>query len=167
MKMEGQNKIKNILKKIFSIIYNLITIVCVLLIAVIVIQRFWDNEKSFAGYRFFTVISGSMVPKYDIGEVVICKETDPSEFKVGDSIVYKGKEGIIEGKRILHEIVSIKDGENGKKIISAKGITNNVIDPEISEDDIYGVVKYKSRLLTFLYFLAMKKETSFIIIDVS
>ena len=34
----------------------------------------------------FTVVSGSMEPKYKIGDVLIAKEKDPSKIKVGDAI---------------------------------------------------------------------------------
>lgn len=59
-------------------------------IVVVCLQRFSDNKISFFNYRMFTVISGSMKPKYDIGDVLISKKEDPSKIKVGDTISYLG-----------------------------------------------------------------------------
>ena len=70
-----------ILKKIFRIIkgiFNFIIVLFVLAFVFIVcLQRFSDNKFSFMSYRMFTVVTGSMEPKYNIGDVLIAKETEP------------------------------------------------------------------------------------------
>ena len=164
MKENKKGYIRIILNKIFNFIYVITILICILLIFIIFMQKITDSNKSFYGYRLFRVVSGSMIPKYDIGEVVLCKETNVNDIKIGDDIVYKGIFGELENKIIMHEVVSINKDKDGKTVISAKGITNNQIDPDIRENQVYGTVKYKSLLLTILYSLATKKETSFIII---
>ena len=48
-------------------------IFCMLFVLVVCMQRFSNNELSFLNYRMFTVVSGSMIPKYNIGDVVTYK----------------------------------------------------------------------------------------------
>ncbi len=138
-------------KIIFAILKALVVIFIIGFVIVVFLQRFSDNKVSFFNYRMFTVISGSMRPKYDIGDVLISKEVDPSTIKVGDAISYLGNTGSFNGKVITHEVVSIRQDENGKYYFKTKGLTNLVEDPEISEDQLYGKVIYKSIILSMVY----------------
>lgn len=164
MEKQEINVVKKILKLLWNIIYNFIIVLCIILIAIIFMQKITESNKSIGGYRIFRVISGSMVPKYDIGEVVICKDTNIENIKVGDAIIYKGNINETKNKTIMHEVVNVRKNDQNKTVITAKGLTNNVVDPDIYEEQIYGVVKYKSKILTILYKLATSKVSSFIII---
>ena len=129
-------------------------------------QRVTNSNNAVGGVRLFRVISGSMVPQYDVGQVVICKNVDVSELKEGDTIVYIGNTGEYNGKIIMHNIVSIRTDENGKIIITTQGIYNTVGDPEITEEQIYGKVIAKARILTILDDLSNNIYTFFVIIIV-
>jgi signal peptidase len=99
----------------------------------------------------FTVISGSMKPKYDIGDVLISKKVDASKIKVGDVISYQGTKGGFAGKVITHQVIGVTKSESGKYIFRAKGLANLVEDPAVSEDQVYGVVMYRSVILSTIY----------------
>ena len=158
---------KKILKIALKILYQIFMVFCALLILIIVFQKVTDNNKSIAGYRIFRVITGSMEPEYEIGQVVISKEIPADEIKVGDDIVYLGKTGEYSGKIIMHEVVQIDHKEDGSLNFHAKGLHSaSVEDPLISESQIYGVVKVKSAILTLLYKLATSIYSAFIIITV-
>lgn len=164
-KVKTTNLIKNIFKVVWKILYDLLIIVCVLLILVLVLQKITDSSGSLAGYRIFRVVTGSMLPQYEVGEVVICKETEAEQIEVGDDIVYRGVEGQFKDKIIMHEVVKIETNANNQLVFHAKGISNAQEDPtEINEGQIYGVVKFKSQILTVLYKLASGSYTSFVII---
>lgn len=139
------------LKVIFTIIRVILVIFIIGFIIAVFLQRFSDNRLSFFNYRMFTVISGSMRPQYDIGDVLISKETEPSKIKVGDAISYEGRVGDFKGKVITHEVVKIEKDENGKYIFRTKGKTNLVEDPEVYEEQVYGVVIYKCIILSLIY----------------
>lgn len=145
---ERTKKIGKIIKTILNI---LVGIVLIAFIVVVLLQRFSDNKLSFFNYRMFTVVSESMKPKYDIGDVLVAKETEPSEIKVGDTISYQGVSGSLANKVITHEVVKIEQDENGKYLFHAKGLANIVEDPVLSEDQLYGVVVYKSVILSLIY----------------
>lgn len=158
---------KKILKIVGKILYNLFTIICVLLIAIILFQKVTDNNRSVGGYRIFRVITGSMLPEYDVGEVVIAKETNPYDIEVGDDIVYRGTYGDYNGKIIMHKITQIDIDEKNNLNFHAKGLHNSSVeDPQIKPNQIYGVVKLKSKVLSVLYELATSIYSAFIIITV-
>lgn len=138
-------------KIVMSIVQILFAIVLVGFIIVVCLQRFSDNKISFFNYRMFTVISGSMEPKYKIGDVLISKEVDPATIKVGDTVSYLGTAGDFKDKVITHEVVSIGKDNDGKYLFHTKGLANLVEDPIISESQIYGVVIYKSIILSIIY----------------
>lgn len=159
---------KKILKIVFKILYQILIIVCVLLILIIVFQKITDNNKSIAGYRIFRVITGSMEPEYDVGQVVICKEIDVNKIEIGEDIVYIGAYGDYSGKIIMHEVIGIDKDENNNNInFHAKGLHSaSIEDPQIKPNQIFGVVKFKSGLLTLLYKLATSFYSAFIIVSV-
>lgn len=138
-------------KIVAAIVQIMFVIVLVGFIIVVCLQRFSDNKISFFNYRMFTVISGSMEPKYKIGDVLISKEVDPATIKVGDAVSYLGTAGDFKDKVITHEVVSIKTGEDGKYLFQTKGIANLFEDPTISESQLYGVVIYRSVILSIIY----------------
>ena len=159
---------KKIIKIVLKILYQILIIFCILLIGVVVLQRVSNSNRTILGYRIFRVITGSMEPEYDIGTVVICKETGVNEIKVGQDIVYFGKYGEYNGKIIMHEVIEIDKDEKGNNInFHAKGLHSaSVEDPQIKPDQIYGVVKFKSGILTVLYNWATSIYSSFIIVTV-
>lgn len=137
------------LKIIGNILYILLFIVVILMLIVVILQRASNNTISLGGYRIFTVATGSMVPKYEVSDVLVAKEIDPSEIKVGDDIVYLGKEGSFKDKVVTHQVISIEE-ENGNYKIITKGIANIEQDPEITQDQVFGKIVYKVKTLSFI-----------------
>lgn len=153
-------------KKIFSIITTIIKIICIialiLLIAVLALQRFSNNEIAVGGFRIFNVATGSMVPKYNVGDVLIIKEVDTNKLEVGDDITYLGEVGTFKDRVVTHQIVRIEETVGGR-IFYTKGIANDTEDPQITADQIYGKVIYKCVLISLLTKL-MNNLTAFYII---
>ncbi len=140
--------------KIYKVISMIIKVVIVIMILAFVLmtflQRFSDNKIAFLDFRMFTVVSGSMEPKYMVRDVLLAKEVEPSEIKVGDTVSYLGKAGEFEGKTVTHEVIHIEQDDSGKYYFKTKGIANIVEDPLISEDQMYGKVIRKMALLSFV-----------------
>ena len=146
-----KEKSNSIIKIIMTTIRIIIGILLAAFILVVCLQRFSDNKISFFNYRMFTVVSQSMTPKYDIGDVLISKEVEPSKIEEGDVISYLGSYGDFANKVITHRVVGIQKNEEGKYFFRSKGDANIVEDPIVSEDSLYGVVVYKSILLSLVY----------------
>ena len=119
------------------------------MLIVVILQRVTDNSVTIGGYRMFTVATGSMVPQYEVGDILISKEIEPSDIKDGDDIVYRGKEGSFKDKVVTHRVISIEQ-ENGEYKIITKGIANQEQDPEITDEQVYGKVVYKVQTLSFI-----------------
>ena len=143
-------KFKKIFKIIKGIINTIIVIVVMSFVLIVCLQRFSGNKISFLDYRMFTVVTGSMEPKYKIGDVLIAKEKDPSEIKIGDAISYLATKGEIKNNVVTHEVVNITKDENGKYLFHSKGLSNLVEDPVVHEEQLYGVVVHKAKLLSFI-----------------
>lgn len=148
-------KRKSILKTIIKIVYGFFK-TCLLgfllIFALLVcLQRFSNNSIALFNYRMFSVVTGSMVPMYDIGDVLICKEVDVETLKVGDDISYFGKSGAYKDKVITHRIIKIETDENGELSFYTKGIATKTIDPIVKEDQIYGKITKKAVFLSALY----------------
>ena len=150
--LKGIKKIKEnkALKIIGNILYSILFLIVVLMLIIVIIQRTSNNSISIGGYRIFAVATGSMVPKYEVGDVLISKEIEPSEIKVGDTVVYKGEVGGFKDKFVTHQIQSIHKQEDGTYKFTTKGISNIEADPEISETQVYGKIIYKVKTLSLI-----------------
>ena len=148
-------KSKNILKIILKVIYN-IGKACVLgfllVFAMLVcVQRFSNNFISFFSYRLFSVVTGSMEPRYAIGDILLCKEVDIKTLKVGDDISYVGNYGTFKDKVITHRIIEIDKDKDGKLLFYTKGIATTLVDPVVREEQIYGKITKEVEPLSDLY----------------
>ena len=146
---------KNTFKKVVKVLTILIrVIVCIALAAfilVVCLQRFSDNKIALFNFRLFTVVSESMLPVYEIGDVLIAKEVEPSKIKEGDIVSYLGNYNNFAGKVITHRVVNAEKRSDGKYYYRTKGDANLVEDPIVMEDQLYGVVVYKSLILSLVY----------------
>lgn len=158
-----KNKRRGALKRILSFLEVIITIVIVVVCLIIITQRLSGNEKSFFGYRLFKVETGSMIPKYNINDVILVAETDPNEIKEGDDLVYMGQTGEYAGMIITHQLVRIeKDGE--KLDFYTKGLANNKEDPVVHKEQIIGIVKAKSQILTLITNMLLNPYTLYFLV---
>ncbi len=143
--------------KVFKIIYGIfkfiIVSVLVLYVLFLAIQRF-GNNTSIAGYRVFTIATGSMEPVYKVGDVILVKDAEFSDLKVGDDITYKGEVDDFSGKIVTHRIISI---ESDAKKITTQGVANSASDPEINSTQVFGKVSRKLVLFSFLTRLTRNK----------
>lgn len=79
------------------------------------------------GYQTSTMLTGSMAPLINAGDVVVSVPKPVSELKTGDIITY----GIpVEDQRVeTHRIIEIIQNDNGTIAIRTKGDDNNGADP--------------------------------------
>lgn len=144
------NNIKNnkFLLFLFNIIKFVVWIFVIFIVGVVLIQRVFNNTVSIGSYRAFNVVSGSMKPTYDIFDVIVAKEVPINEIKVGDHLVYLGKKDDFKDKIVTHAVIDVIHAD-GKISFKTKGIANNYEDPIVESDQVYGVVCYKTVILSF------------------
>ena len=88
-------------------------------------------------FKLIGIETHSMTPKYKVGDgVVVDRNVNKDELKVGDVIAYYDK----DGKLIVHRIIN----KNIDNSFTTKGDFNNTADNNfVKKDQIYGVVRFK------------------------
>ena len=129
--------------KTFNIVYNIVKFIVIFIlgsyILFIALQKLTNNSSIF-GYRVFSVASGSMIPVYNVNDVILVKDVDVNRLKVGDDIVYVGNRGGVEGLVVSHRIINI-DKRNGKvERLFTQGLNAQGADPSIGPDQVLGQV---------------------------
>ena len=83
-----------------------------------------------AGFRTFTVLSGSMEPEYPVGSMIYVKSTDYRELKVGDVISYVANDDkMVVTHRIVEVVVDEKDASVRR--FRTQGDANNSPDAKL------------------------------------
>lgn len=141
---------------IWNIFVKILTIAIVFVSIIIVVQKVTNNEEAFLGFRIFRVQTGSMIPKYQVGDVILVKEVDTDKIKIGDDVTYEGNTGSMNGMLVTHRVVDIEEVD-GKRIFHTQGIANNLEDPVVSEEQINGVVQSKMYILSLICMLLNNK----------
>ena len=164
--LEKLKKIKEnkILKTIGNILYTLLFILVVLMLLVVVMQRATNNTIAIGGFRMFSVATGSMIPVYEVGDVLVSKEIDGEDIKVGDDLIYQGKKGSFAGKIVTHRVISIEKKEDGNYKIITQGVANNAADPEIDQTQVYGKVICNVKILGWIGKLVRNVYTFYFIL---
>ena len=103
-------------KKVWSIISTVIVALVVLLAIFLVGSRLF-------GYYVFNVLTGSMSPEYNPGDLIYVKEVPATSVKVGDPITFVLNEQLVVA---THRVVEI-DYEN--QCFVTKGDANGQADP--------------------------------------
>ena len=140
----------NIFKIIGIIIKTGVITFMAMFALIICLQRFSNNSLSVFNYRLFSVASGSMAPKYVIGDVILCKEVDLHTLKKGDDITYLGTSGTFKNKIVTHRILNIEEVD-GELQFYTKGIASTRIDPIVKEEQVYGKIVMELTFLSWLY----------------
>jgi signal peptidase len=122
-------------------------IVVGLLLFVIIVQKFSNNSLAVGGFRIFTVVSGSMSPEYEIGDILLSKRVDVEDINIGDNVTYKGSASNLKDLIITHKVIK-KEVRNNTTYFVTKGTANVAEDPEITYSQIYGKVIYKTAILS-------------------
>lgn len=135
------------IKVVWKVIEKIIMIAIIFVSLIIVTQRLSDNEKAFLGFRIFRVQTGSMIPKYQIGDVILVKEKEIDKIAIGDDVTYWGSTGVMKGKLVTHQVIDIEEIE-GQKAFHTQGLANNIEDPIVYGNQINGVVMGKLYVMT-------------------
>lgn len=141
MKVKIRNKIIKILE--------IIIIIFICLFCLVSLYQKVFNNKGLFGYRIFVIVSDSMEPKIHKNDIILVKTEDYQNIKVGDIISYQGLEDSLKDKIITHEVVNTIF-ENNKYMYYTKGTNNVTIDPVVYQDQVFGVVQYRFKILSLI-----------------
>ena len=120
----------NTLKKIWNIVSTALVVLMVLCAVFLMGSRVM-------GYQCFTVISGSMEPKYSVGDLIYVKNVDANTIQVGDDITFILNEDLVVA---THRVVRI-DAENQR--LYTKGLANEIEDSDpVHFNNVIGVPQF-------------------------
>ena len=131
-------KIPKGLKKIWN------TVSTILVVLIVACAVFLMGSR-LIGYRVFNVISGSMEPAYNIGDLLYVKEVNPNEIKVGTPITFVLNEDLVVA---THRVIEI-DAEN--QHFYTKGDANDTADSApVHFNNVIGVPQFRIPLLGYV-----------------
>lgn len=139
--------IKKIMRGLFNLIFY--SVLLAILIGSTVFAFSKDPGKSYFGYRFYNVLSNSMVPSQEAvdagltggfqkGDLILIKMMEPEAIQVGDIITFiPDKEA---NAYLTHRVVEIKNRLNNTEglYFITRGDANNTNDPAIAADMVVG-----------------------------
>lgn len=150
MKNESKKSEKGKFKIIKNIIEYLIIFLIILANIILIYKSIKNPNKTpdLFGKKAFVIISGSMIPEIQIGDIVIVNDTN--NVKISDIIAFRRESSVIV-HRIINEM-----NVNGNLMYQTKGDNNNVPDVElVNKDSIEGVligkIPFIGKILMFLY----------------
>jgi signal peptidase len=79
------------------------------------------------GYRTMTMLTGSMAPEIDRGDVTVVTPLAVSEVTEGMVIAYHIP--IDDHRLVTHRVVSVEHGTDGSVTVQTKGDANEAVDP--------------------------------------
>lgn len=152
---------KKVGKIIGNILFYLVLISMILICFTMLRAKKMEVQPSVMGHKFYTVLTGSMSPTIEPGDLVIVKETPANEIKEGDIITFASSQSDNITTHRVKQVIK----EDEIKFVT-KGDANNVEDPNlVSEQLLVGrVVKHIGGLGSKMQY--MQKNLNKIIIAI-
>ena len=151
------------LDSVVTFIKGICIIFLVIMIVVLALQRFSNNNIAIGGYRVFTVATGSMIPVYKVGDTILVKKVDIDSLKVDDVVTYLGEKDDFAKRVVTHRIKDIEETDEGK-VFHTQGDANPTEDPTIRGNQIYGKVVYKFIIISMLTKLMNNLKAFYILV---
>lgn len=128
----------NALKKIWNIVSTALVVLMVLCAVFLMGSRL-------LGYQCYTVISGSMQPKYMVGDLLYVKKVDVNNIQVGDDITFILNEDLVVA---THQVVRV-DAANQR--FYTKGLANEIEDQDpVHFNNVIGVPQFSIPTLGYV-----------------
>jgi signal peptidase len=143
-----QEKVRSVRHQVGNILGLAVSLVLlpVLIINITLIAKSYLNTgkvPSVGGYLPLIVLSDSMYPNIQSGDLIICRETDPTSVQVGDVIAFFDPAG--NGTSVVsHRVVSVVQEEGTLSFLTQGDANNAQDDAAVPAENLVGV--YQSRI---------------------
>ena len=146
------------LKKIDKIIMSVLIVFIIVsfgLSAVFTYYKAQNKMVSIFGYSICYVLTGSMKPALNTGDVILIKNTEPENIVEGDIITFRST--ALNDNYVTHRVYSIQD-VSGTLLFTTKGDANDATDTEIlTAESIEGVFQKKLIVMGFILSILSNK----------
>jgi signal peptidase len=130
---------------IVGIVVSLILLPILLINLTLIVKSYINSDEvpSVGGFLPLIVLTDSMYPNIQSGDLIICRTADPESVEVGDVISFFDPDG--DGKSVVsHRVKAIVD-EDGSLAFQTQGDANNVEDNSlVPAENLVGI--YQSRI---------------------
>ena len=148
------------MKKVLNIIEKIVTAIIVaftvfVMIFTIISFNTVGKDRMLFGYKPYIVLSDSMSGVFDVGDIVVSKQTDVSELKEGDIISFRSIDPNNYDTVVTHKIKGETEYD-GQKAFVTYGVSTGIEDEySVPADRIIG--EYQFRLPKMGYFFQFLK----------
>lgn len=107
------------------------------------------------------VVTGSMSPSYEVGDLLIVQGVRPNDIEEGDVIVF---EQLYANELIVHRVIKVETSEDGTILFRTKGDANPIEDTRLVNSSlVHGRVVYR---IPYLGYIALDPTIPLIVIIV-
>lgn len=141
-KIKQKNAMNKKIQLILKCIIYLIMIFVFFVAVYIEYEKYIKKEKNISlfGIKQYVVMTGSMEPNYNIGDLIVVKHVKQDEIKIDDVITFDVGN---DRDTISHRVIDTKE-QDGNIQYQTKGDNNNAPDTELVDyDQIQGKVIFK------------------------
>lgn len=148
------------MKKVLNIIEKIVTAIIVaftvfVMIFTIISFNTVGKDRMLFGYKPYIVLSDSMSGVFDVGDIVVSKQTDVSKLKEGDIISFRSIDPNNYDTVVTHKIKGETEYE-GQKAFVTYGVSTGIEDEySVPADRVIG--EYQFRLPKMGYFFQFLK----------
>lgn len=171
-KTHGNASFKTVVKRIFGAAFVAAAAFIAVLFLIVIVQMFSGKEPDLFGYRFYYILTDSMSPELQPGDVVLSEsfasDEEKHKIKIGDVVTFIGNTGSQNGKKITHRVMAAPyfDEAEGKYFIVTKGDKEGAIpDAPIPLDRVEAKSVGKSYFVGFL-FRAIRTPVGYVLLIV-
>jgi signal peptidase I len=149
---------KNVkIKKVFSVLATVLTVIIFIFTLFVVVNaviaKVQNRPVKFFGYSFAIVLTNSMEPEIMTGDLIMFKECNVSDVKIGNDIVFiagNSFDEAVRGQSVVHRVIELVYGADGSSVTGfvTKGINNVAADNDsVTADNLLGICTYNSTAL--------------------
>ena len=126
----GEKADKSVPRRILNIssyVLFALIILAILVVSFVAIQsKVTGATPSIGGFQILKVVSGSMEPAIHTGSVIVMREIDPTQLKIGDIVTFRSVD--YDSQLITHRISKIENTAMNGLIFTTRGDANDVDD---------------------------------------
>lgn len=134
-----------------------------LFILLILVTLLMVSQKiPIGGYSSYVVLSGSMSPTFNAGDMIVSQKTNTSSIAENDIVVFNDPS--VTGKIITHRAVKIEN-KNNQRVITTKGDANNSADQwSLPMTSVLGKTVFSIPLIGYLVVFARQPAGFFLLV---
>lgn len=145
MNKQGVSRTLRVVRDVFS--WALVVLALLMMIFTVVAVSVCDrNDRDILGFKAFIVTSDSMkATDFAAGDIIFCREVDPTTLKEGDIITFQSQDPASYGEVVTHKIREIRTTSKNNLWFVTYGTTTGV-DDEYPVLSTFILGKYEGRI---------------------